>query len=448
MKAIKFNLPVAFFLGRCRNPVLHVALAYALLFPTIGFGQVKSDERGPAFNEAVLTGSRVRVSFENVGSGLITKSSRPDGDGTVAAVLSGFQLRLAKGEWMPARARIIGPNKVDLSHPEVLRPAAVRYVEDKDLERANLFNKDGLPAVGFAADQLPRVEHQWKKRKYDEAVPTPTYSKISYGEHARNVLDFWKAESNQPTPLVVVIHGGGWNAGNKEMIDKFVDTNDLLEAGISVAAINYRLMKHCRKLEPPVSGPLYDAARSIQFLRTKADQWNIDISRIAATGGSAGACSSLWVAYHDDLADPDNADPVLRESSRLACVAPSRGQTTLDPQQMKEWIPNSKYGAHAFGLKSFETFLAQRESIAPWIKEYSPYSLLTEDDPPTYMYYPIVPVGGKPEKDPTHSASFGVGLQERCQELGVTSELYYPGAPDAVHQTATDYLISQLRNER
>ena len=71
MKANKFNLPVAFFLGRYRNPVLHVALAYALLFPTIGFGQVKSDERGPAFNEAVLTGSRVRVSFENVGSGLI-----------------------------------------------------------------------------------------------------------------------------------------------------------------------------------------------------------------------------------------------------------------------------------------------------------------------------------------------------------------------------------------
>jgi hypothetical protein len=48
---------------------------------------------------------------------------------------------------------------------------------------------------------------------------------------------------------------------------------------------------------------------------------------------------------------------------------------------MKEWTPNSTYGGHAFGKSNFEQFLSERESILPWIAEYSPYALVTEDDP-------------------------------------------------------------------
>ena len=96
--------------------------------------------------------------------------------------------------------------------------------------------------------------------------------------------------------------------------------------------------------------PLHDAARALQFVRSKAGEWNIDKQRIGASGGSAGACSSLWLALHDDLADPQSDDPVARESTRLWCAAVSGAQTTLDPQQMKEWTPNSRYGGHAFGF--------------------------------------------------------------------------------------------------
>jgi acetyl esterase/lipase len=42
---------------------------------------------------------------------------------------------------------------------------------------------------------------------------------------------------------------------------------------------------------------MHDSARTLQFLRSKASQWNIDPTRIAAAGGSAGACTSLWIAY-------------------------------------------------------------------------------------------------------------------------------------------------------
>lgn len=279
---------------------------------------------------------------------------------------------------------------------------------------------------------------------YAASVPKPSMAGVRYGTHERHVLDFWKADSKAPTPLVLVIHGGGWIGGSKERIDRFVDTRALLDAGISVAAINYRLMKHAQDVVPPVKAPLHDAARALQFIRSKAPEWNIDKKRIGAAGASAGACSSLWLAYHDDLADPASGDPVARESTCLACVAVMGPQTTLDPKQMKEWIPNSGYGAHAFGKKSFADFLAARDEIMPWIKEYSPYELASADDPQVALYYNQPPALGEVQKDPTHSANFGVKLQERCRELRIGCELVYPGAPDVVHATATDALIGWL----
>ena len=91
------------------------------------------------------------------------------------------------------------------------------------------------------------------------------------------------------------------------------------------------------------------------------------------------------------------AIPIARESTRLWCAAVSGAQTSLDPQQMKEWTPNSRYGGHAFGFMDpndiktrdtrFAEFLGDREKILPWIKEYSPIEHVTADDPPIYMIY-------------------------------------------------------------
>ena len=58
---------------------------------------------------------------------------------------------------------------------------------------------------------------------------------VPYGPHERNVLDFYPAASDQPTPVVLFIHGGGWRGG-----DKKIDPKVYLDKGISVVAINYR----------------------------------------------------------------------------------------------------------------------------------------------------------------------------------------------------------------
>lgn len=307
-----------------------------------------------------------------------------------------------------------------------------------------------LASSTFAWAQEASAPKAKKPVAYDSSVPKPTLSRVKYGEHSRHVIDFWKADSETATPLVFVIHGGGWQGGSKERLHRFADVNALLKAGVSVAACNYRYVKQAvaAGIEPPVKAPLHDAARALQFIRSKSDEWNLDKQRIGAAGGSAGACSSLWIAFHDDMADPDNDDPILRESTRLWCAAVTGAQTTLDPQQMKEWTPNSRYGGHAFGFGNFAKFLAGRETILPLIAEYSPYALVSKDDPGVYLTYSRAPAIGKEQKDPTHTSNFGVKLQEHCNAIGVRCELAYPNAPNVEHKTPTDYLIATLRQRQ
>jgi acetyl esterase/lipase len=178
------------------------------------------------------------------------------------------------------------------------------------------------------------------------ATAPATLTNVAYGEHPRQVMDFWKATSDRPAPVVFYMHGGGWVNGDKGDIRK-VGLQKYLDAGISVVSINYRYVQQAQiaGAKPPVEWPLHDAARALQFVRSKASEWNIDKKRIAASGTSAGACSSLWLAFHDDMADANSSDPVARESTRLWCAAVNVPQTSLDPKQMQEWTPNSRYGA-------------------------------------------------------------------------------------------------------
>lgn len=311
--------------------------------------------------------------------------------------------------------------------------------------------------LALAADTpaTPKAKSDGAAKKAESPQPAPTLANVAYGAHERQVLDFWRAKSTQPTPVVFHIHGGGWVTGDKARVGGL---EQFLAAGISVVSINYRYVQQAiaASVKPPIEWPLHDAARALQFVRAHAAEWNIDKARIGATGGSAGACSSLWLAFHADLADAKSSDPISRESTRLWCAAVNVAQTSLDPAQLKAWTPNSRYGGHAFGffpnptdLKTRDTqfaeFLAAREQVLPWIREYSPFEHVTRDDPPIYMIYPRAPALGENQSDPTHTANFGVKLQEKLRSVGVPCELVYPGAPDVTHPQLQDYLIETLK---
>ena len=226
-----------------------------------------------------------------------------------------------------------------------------------------LFAMTGLVARSQEKDKKP-ADTKAPEKKKAAPLPTPTVAALHYGPHERQVLDFWQAKSEKPTPLVLYIHGGGWQNGDKNSVGAG-NLKQWLDAGISVAAINYRYVKQAveEKVEPPVKAPLEDAARALQTIRSKAKDWNLDKVKVGATGGSAGACSSLWLAFHDDMANPKSADPIARESTRLYCAAVNGAQVSLDPKELREWIPNYGYGAHAFGLKNFAELSEKRADM-------------------------------------------------------------------------------------
>ncbi len=284
-----------------------------------------------------------------------------------------------------------------------------------------------LPAVAQRGegDQESRVE--------------PTVTNFAYGDHERHGLDFYQADSSVPTPLVLYIHGGGFTRGSKNSVNQQT-LKQLLAARISVAAINYRLAG-----QVPLPAAHHDAQRALQTLRSKAKEWNFDQQQVGAFGGSAGAQLCMWLAYHDEQADPSSSDPIARESTRLAFVAPLNGQTTND----FDWWLNNLPGYAELHRDPAEIFgTSDRTKQAAIAEKISAISLVSADDPPTFMSYAMAPADPVPEGDratgwKVHHVRFGQELKQKLDALGVENDLHYPGA-DSTYESAADFFIRKF----
>jgi len=278
----------------------------------------------------------------------------------------------------------------------------------------------------------------------DGKAPTsPTLANVPYGPHKLNVIDFWKAEGEGPRPLLVYIHGGGWTGGDK--VQGAQNFLPFLAKGISYAAVNYRLSG-----THPLPVPVHDAARAIQFIRSKAKEWNIDGSRIALTGGSAGACTSMWILLHDDLADPKSDDPVQRQSTRVTAAAVSGGQTSIDPKVIEPWLgPNvlkHRMINMAVGESTMAAALKNYDRHHDLYVEFSPYNHLDGDDPPLFMSY------GNNMKLPSENAGhgihhpvYGVKMKEKADKAGHECHLLISGVSKSEkYATPIEFLMSKL----
>jgi acetyl esterase len=246
-----------------------------------------------------------------------------------------------------------------------------------------------------------------------------------------NVLDFYQAPSDKPTPLVVYIHGGGFVGGNKTVPPGVLKV--FLDAGISLAAIHYRFVDGRKVIFP---APQHDGARAVQFLRSKAREWNIDPDRVACYGGSAGAGISMWIGFHQDLADPGSDDPVKRESTRIQAIGTFGGQSTYDPIQIKELIGGRAWEHPSifkiYGLKTADEALHPTLEMQQLYDESSAFTHLSSDDPPLFMVYneadgPLPP-DAKPGQG-IHHPNFGRHLKTKMDELQIENVFIY--TPDA-----------------
>lgn len=130
-----------------------------------------------------------------------------------------------------------------------------------------------------------------------------------------------------PGPFVVVIHGGSWKSGDKGDVAEFA--YDLAAHGIAAASIEYRLVGRSGGTFP---APVVDTLDAIDFLRSKAADYNLDASRIGLMGVSAGGHLALMAGLPTDVAvfDPARTGP---RAYTISAVVNIEGPTdfTVDP---------------------------------------------------------------------------------------------------------------------
>ena len=285
----------------------------------------------------------------------------------------------------------------------------------------NNFDADGaLRAVAAVFGRKPADEYTYVNPSTKKlfTIPAATHENVPYGAHPKQKVDiFLPKGANGPCPVLVYLHGGGWSGGAMEDHILGSSIKMLLGKGIAVVGTGYRYIRDATRdgVKPPVMGCLNDCETAIRFVQSHAREWNLDLSRLAVAGGSAGACTALYLGLKDGNA------------LNICALAPIIPQTSMDPREMRAWIPNSRYGAHAFGYRNFDDWLAHREECLDSIERISPAALLRKIDPARAPHIVFqggtIPKGGELAKDPTHSPVFMVKFKEIADARGVKCEI-------------------------
>lgn len=116
---------------------------------------------------------------------------------------------------------------------------------------------------------------------------------LSYGEHKRHVMDLYlPAGRTGSTPIIVLIHGGGWSEGNKR--DLSFLAKRFQKKGFAVANINYRLSP---ATDDNYNMQLDDVASAVALLHDRSDTYSFSKNRFYTMGHSAGGHLALAYAY-------------------------------------------------------------------------------------------------------------------------------------------------------
>jgi acetyl esterase/lipase len=275
----------------------------------------------------------------------------------------------------------------------------------------------------------------WLAAATSARAQVATEKDVAYDNaHASQKLDVYVAKSDTPLPAMIHIHGGGWRGGSKNSVPGWL-LNAVRERRLSVVSVEYRFSDVA-----PHPAQVNDCLRAIQFVRHNAAKWHIDPQRIGVTGGSAGGHLSLWVAVHDDAADAKSNDPVVRQSSRVACAVSFAGPTDWSLLSALE----HKHPAYR-QLLGYAPGTPANEMDAQAKVDVSPISFVSPDDPP------IMQVHG--DKDDIVPIEHARNMHERLKNAGVKAELVVipganhgvAGAGPQVTERAVTFVREQLR---
>jgi Carboxylesterase family len=284
---------------------------------------------------------------------------------------------------------------------------------------------------------------------------------IAYDTKALTKLDAFLPVSKNPTGMVIFIHGGGFTGGKKE--DAYTgktpaEIKEYLTNNIAFVTINYSLLE-TNETEGVIKC-LKDSKRALQYVRSRAADFNIDKTKIILTGISAGAGTAQWLAFNNDLAEPNSTDPVLKESTRVKAIAVKETQASYD---LVRWTDDvmldyklpfallkaqfSALIAQFYGLPNLNDF--DSAANVAYRRKVDMLDLLSSDDPEFYvenineLVAPPTTLGIL-----QHHAFHARELQKRATAVKVTNVAYY-GNPliftDPTGEKVTAFVMRKMK---
>lgn len=207
--------------------------------------------------------------------------------------------------------------------PEVVR-AAPGPVPDPAVESA--------PAMEPPSDheQEPEIERTWPGRVEACDLPTPRVGALREGLRYApgRHLDLALPASEGPHPWVVLIHGGGWSAGERGHLRREMEM--LATLGFAAASVDYRLLDAGRPNRWPVQ--VADVRCAVRYLRRRAGSLGLDPERGAALGFSAGGYLAEMLGTASDVEGLDHACPDTETSPAVRAVVAYYAPADLRPE--------------------------------------------------------------------------------------------------------------------
>ena len=166
-----------------------------------------------------------------------------------------------------------------------------------------------------------------------EEGAVPVVRDIAYREGAskswRLDLAMPTEKTKKPRPGIVVVHGGGWLAGDKSSFvfeDRAAPANivEFAKKGYVAVTVNYRL-----SAEAPFPAAIEDCKCAVRWLRAHADEYNLDREHIGAWGNSAGGHLALMLAMVGRDAGLEGDGPFQEESSLVQAAVSDSGPVDM-----------------------------------------------------------------------------------------------------------------------
>jgi acetyl esterase/lipase len=170
-------------------------------------------------------------------------------------------------------------------------------------------------------------------------------------------------------PGIIVIHGGGFNDGDKARGRELNISENLALKGYVCMSINYKLRRTSGQVTWPQS--VYDAKAAVRYLRKEAANLGVDSERIGVIGCSAGCNLSMMLATTGpaDGFDAVKGEPYQEVSARVTCAIGFYGAVDL------------------MNYHDMKMFAKTREEAPELYKKGSPISYLDAKDPPMLLVH-------------------------------------------------------------